>query len=260
MPKPYRGGKGASGAPVINNAQPAVDNTPPVIDTTQPTNNISPSYQAFLSMTDDDKADAISKAFGTDVPSFLSNSDFQKLTYALKLNDKPTLVDDKTLDQMAGVDLYRTVNATKDTINRMTFDATDIASQILKGSVTRVSDTGGSAYGRGLYFANSYRESTVYYGNTTGNIKQTAVVRGKLNANAKVISASQALSSARAEIASGSRLGNVLARADRHSQRSIWALAKGYNVMVDNSSGYYVVLNRTALTMSDQIKAKGSKW
>ena len=259
MAKPYRGGKGASGAPVINNAQPAVDNTPPVIDTTQPTNNISPSYQAFLAMTDDEKADAISKAFGTEVPSFLSNSDLQKLTYALKLNDKPTLVDDKTLDQMAGVDLYRTVNATKDTVNRISYDATDIAAQVLKGSVTRVSDTGGSAYGRGLYFANNYRES-MYYGNTTGNIKQTAVVRAKLNANAKVVSASQALSSARAEIARGTKLGKVLARADRQSQRSIWALAKGYNVMVDNSSGYYVVLNRTALTMSDQIKAKGSKW
>ncbi|MGN0533021.1 MAG: hypothetical protein ACI4IK_01565 [Eubacterium sp.] len=160
---------------------------------------------------------------------------------------------------MKGTELFRTVNQTSDSLNRMKYNADEIANQILRGSVTRMSDTGGSAYGRGLYFANSYIEST-YYGNVTGNSARTAIVRAKLNANANTISSSVARSRADAEIRSGSKLGVALSKADSQSRGSIYALAKGYDVMTDSSSGYYVVLNRGALTMSKEVKPTGTKW
>lgn len=83
------------------------------------------------------------------------------------------------------------------------------------------------------------------------------MVRAKLNNNAKVLNINNATSRARREIASGSRLGKVLAKCDSQSQASIYALSKGYNV-ISSGHGYLNVLNRNAITMSTDIKAKGS--
>ncbi len=209
-------------------------------------------------MTDDQKADVIAQARQTAVPLFLADNDLQKVLYGLNLNDKPTLVDDDVLDKMPGKDLYRTVNATRDPINRVTYEADLIGAQVIKGSVTRVSDTGGSVHGRGIYFADSYSGSTVY-GNAKGNIKRTAVVRAKLNSNAKTISTVAAERGANQEINSGSRLGKVLQQTTRYDRSALWALAKGYNVM-QASNGYHVVLSRTALTASKEIRPAGGRW
>ena len=53
----------------------------------------------------------------------------------------------------------------------------------------------------------------------------------------------------------------MLSKCDRASQSSIYALVKGHNI-VDNGSGYYVILNRKAITMSKDIKASqyGKGW
>lgn len=218
----------------------------------------SANYDNFMAMSDDQKADAISNLASQDVPVFLANNDFQKFTYNLGLNDKPQLVDDSVLDTMNGTELFRTVNSVNDTQNRMKWDADTIASQIQRGSVTRVSDSGGSAYGRGIYFADDYQESG-FYGNSRGNIKKTAVVRAKLNSNAKVIDYSTATSGVRSEISRGTKLGKALQKCDGASRASIYAMAKGYNVLT-SGHGYYNILSRNAVTMSKTIKASGSKW
>ena len=238
--------------------QSQAQNQQPQVDTTQQAQAFSTSYNNFMAMTDDQKADAISKLASQGVPANLADNDFQRFTFNLGLNDKPQLVDDSVLDTMNGTELFRTVNSVNDTTNRMKWNADDIASQVQRGSVTRVSDSGGSAYGRGIYFADNYGDSRSY-GGVSGNIKKTAVVRCKLNSNAKIITHSKACAGVRDEINSGSKLGKVLSKCDRASQSSIYAMAKGYNV-IHSGHSYYNILSRNAVTMSKTIKAGSNKW
>lgn len=271
MPKSNRGGKVNLGTvhvtlrqpqyhPVTNprpTPQPVPQPAPQPVQPIQQ-NQPSASYDAFRQMTDDQKADVIMQARNTQVPLFLAQNDLQKVMYGLKLNDKPTLVDDSVLDTMPGKDLYRTINATNDPVNRIKYTAMDVASQTIKGSVTRVSDTGGSVHGRGIYFADDYRGS-VSYGNRSNSINQTAVIRAKLSPKAKTISTASAASGVTKEINSGSKLGKALAKIGRQDQTAIWALAKGYDAMVAGN-GYHVIINRSALIASKDIKPAGSRW
>ena len=263
MAKGSRGGKRTSGTTVAMGGSGATSATPitqsaPQIDDTQQAKAMSASYDAFMAMSDDQKADAIEQMVQGDVPVFLADNDFQKLTFTMGLNDKPQLVDDGVLDTMNGTELFRNINAVNDDKNRIRYSADMIASQVQKGSVTRVSDSGGSNYGRGIYFASNYADSAMY-GDYRVDIKKTSVIRCKLNSNAKVVNYTQAITGVSKEIASGSKLGKALEKCDYYSQSSIWALAKGYNV-ITNGRSYYNILNRNAVTMSKDIKAQSSKW
>lgn len=265
MPKSSRGGKAGATTTYtttytirqpqyhpVTNPRPTPQPAPQPVQPIQQ-NQPSASYDAFRKMTDDQKADVILQVRNTQVPTFLSQSDTQKILYGLKMNDKPTLVDDSVLDKMPGKDLFRTVNDSKDTVNRMKFSAQEIADQTIRGSVTRVSDTGGSAYGRGVYFADSYYESTSVYGNTRNNISKTAVIRAKLSPTAKTIGTRAAQQQTVKEIKSGSKLGKAISKLSMRDQTTIWALAKGYDAMVA-PNGYHVVINRSALFASNSIK------
>lgn len=260
MAKGNRGGQRGTGASTATKVNNATQNSTqqPKVDTTQQAQTFGTNYNNFMAMSDDDKADAISKLASQGVPANLADNDFQKFTFNLGLNDKPQLVDDSVLDTMNGTELFRTVNSVNDTVNRMKWNADDIASQIQRGSVTRVSDSGGSVYGRGIYFADNYGDSRAY-GGSSGNIKKTAVVRCKLNSNAKIITYSSATSGVKKEIASGSKLGKALRKCDSDSQVSIYAMSKGYNVIYSGHN-YYNILSRNAITMSKLIKAGSNKW
>lgn len=259
------GGRGASSsigkASAMGSGTPMpqqVDNTTKV-DDTQTASAFSTNYNAFMAMTDDQKADVISNAIKQGVAAHLAQNDFQRFVANSGLNEKPDIVSDATLDSMNGTEIFRTVNNVYDKANDVSYTAPQIAKQVMGGKVTRVSDNGGSVYGRGIYFANSYSGSTAAYGNTSGNVKATAVMRAKLNNNAKVISHSSAVNGVSREISSGSKLGKVLSKCDSSSRASIYAMAKGYNV-ITSGHGYYNILNRNAITMSSDIKAKGTKW
>ena len=257
------GGRGATsssgkmgivgGAPL----QPQADSNTKV-DDTQVASAFSADYNKFMAMTDDEKADFIGTNIKGGVPAHLAQNDFQKFIYNSGLNEKPDVVSDATLDTMTGTEIFRTVNNVYDSKNDISYTADQIAKQVTAGRVTRVSDNGGSVYGRGIYFADGYSSSTGY-GNTSGNIKKTAVMRGKLNSNAKVVNYYTAKQGASQEIASGSKLGKVLSKCDSDSRVSIYAMSKGYNV-ISSGHGYLNVLNRNAITMSSDIKARSSKW
>lgn len=267
MAKGNRGGKRTSGVSGGSGAVAATQNANVQpqnvqVDNTQPAKSMGASYEAFMKMTDDQKADAIDTAVSQGVPAHLSQSPFQKFTYNSDMNDKPTVVDDSVLDSMNGTEIFRTVNNVYDSKTDLNYTAPDIANQVRYGTKTRYSDSGGSAYGRGLYFADDYGESVNWYGNTTGNIQKTAVMRAKLNANAKTIDISSVRSGLSREMASGSKLGKTLKKIyskDDASAESIYALSKGYNVII-SGSGYFNVLNRNAMTMSKTIHSKGSEW
>jgi hypothetical protein len=230
------------------------------VDDTQVASAFSADYDAFMSMTDDQKADFIANNIKQGVPAHLAQNDFQRFIYNSGLNEKPDVVSDATLDSMKGTEIFRTVNNVYDQGNDISYNADQIAKQVMAGRVTRVSDNGGSVYGRGIYFADSYYESAYGYGNKSGNVKQTAVMRAKLNNNAKVINYNQARSGAVNEISKGTKLGKTLSKCDRQSQASIYAMSKGYNV-ISSGGGYLNVLNRNAITMSDTIKARnGQNW
>lgn len=228
------------------------------IDNTQVAGAFSTNYANFMAMSDDDKADFIAANIKQGVPVHLAQNDFQRFVYSSGLNEKPDVVDDATLDKMTGTEMFRTVNNVYDSKNDISYTADQIAKQVMAGRVTRVSDNGGSVYGRGIYFADRYTSSTSY-GNTSGNIKKTAVMRAKLNSNANVINYSKANAGALNEISKGTKLGNILRKCDSDSQVSIYAMAKGYNV-ISSGHGYLNVLNRNAITMSSNVKTKSSKW
>ena len=260
MAKGSRGGQRAGGTTSgTGNIQPTP--TPqtqqqaqqPQVDDTQQAQAMSAQYDAFMGMSDDQKADVIDSMIKQGVPDHLADNDFQKMIYNIGLNDKPQLVDDATLDGMNGTELWRTVNNVYDRKNDISYTADQIARQVQAGRVTRVSDNGGSVYGRGIYFADNKSDSTMY-GNTRGNVQKTAQIRCKLNSNAKVINHSKATQGVSSEIRSGSKLGKILAKCDYDSQASIYALAKGYNV-ITSGHGYYNVLNRNAVTMSKTISS-----
>ena len=254
MAKGSRGGQRAGGSLSAGGGsllQQNQQNQQPQVDDTQKASDFSTDYNTFMAMDDDSKADVISNAVKQGVPDHLSQTDFQKFIYNSGLNDKPDVVDDATLNKMNGTELFRTVNNVYDRQNDISYSADQIAKQVMAGRVTRTSDNGGSVYGRGIYFADNQRESS-YYGNTRGNVKKTAQIRCKLNGNAKVINYNKASSGASQAIAKPTQFGRALAKCDRASQASIYAMAKGYNVLT-SGHGYYNILNRNAVTMSKSI-------
>ena len=216
------------------------------------------AFSDFSSMTDDEKADVINDALSTGVPMFLDDSGLQRFAYYTGMSDKPTIVSDAQLDQISGKSLYRTVNDVYDRSKDIGYTSGDIIKQISEGDFTMYSDSGGSAYGKGIYFADSYTDSS-WYGNSGKNPK---TMRAKVTSG-KSISATTLSQDFRKAYNRGDKLALACAKADSASQENLYALAKGYSVVTDNWSGYTVVLNRGALTVSSTAKKTnigGTDW
>lgn len=211
--------------------------------------NVLPSggvaFNQFMQMTDDQKADVVASALSTGVPIFLDDSGLQRFAYFTGMSDKPTIVSDSALDGMSGKDLYRTVKPAYNSTTDIGYTSTDICKQIAKGDFTMYSDSGGSAYGKAIYFADSFSDSS-WYGN--GNSKDL-MMRAKITSG-KTISTTSLRSKYSAALNSGDKLATACSRADRQSASNLYALAKGYSAVID-SGGYHMILNRGCLSMSD---------
>lgn len=252
------GGGGGGG----NMGGPAPQVTPPTPQqiaqgNTLPTGGVS--YDSFKKMTNDEKAQVITDALKVATPIFLDDSDLQKFAYYTGMNDKPNVVPDKQLDSMSGVDIYRTVNDTYNPNTDIGYTARDIAKQIMEGDFTMYSDSGGSAYGKAIYFADGYRESS-WYG---VNGRNPVTMRAKIT-NGKTITTSSLSRQYNRALRNGDALAVACSRADYQSKEALYALAKGYDAIIDNGySGYNMILNRGCLTMSDKVKKTkigGSSW
>jgi len=210
----------------------------------------------FMNMTDQQKADAISQALKT--KSFKINGDdapdttFQKLAHNLGIDGLPNLVTDTDLDKVKGADIFRAFSSS-------TQDGADaITANVMMDNETFYSDTGGSAYGRGIYFMGESKNSNESFVLSKdvriyGSGSHSNIIRAKLNDNAKTISIDNVDTLLRKEINSGSALGKKLNTLDRADGRSIMAISKGYNVITDSSgfsTGVTVVLDRSAISMS----------
>jgi hypothetical protein len=237
--------------------------TQPQVDDTQIAQPFDNAYNNFMALTDDEKADVITQAIKQGLPAHLNDqSDFQKFLYNANggINDKPDVVDDAILDTMTGTERFRNVNGNYNSRKDIGYTADQMVKQVQGGRYTYVSSGHTAVYGSGIYFADDYSESGGY-GHTRGNIKATAVMRAKLNSNAKIITYSDAKSGASREINNNTKLGKALRSCDSESRPSIYAMSRGFNVIsANNGTGYYNILNRNAITMSKDIKAKGSHW
>lgn len=205
------------------------------------------AFSKFESMTDDEKADVVTKALSTGVPMFLDDSGIQRFAYFTGMSNKPNVVSDAQLDKMSGHELFRTVSDAYNSSNDIGYTAGDIVKQISSGDFTMYSDSGGSAHGKAIYFASSVRSSAVY-----GNGRHDTMMRAKITGG-KAISESSAHSMYRNALARRDKLAVACSQADSRSQTNLYALAKGYDVIT--TSDYHMVLNRRCLTVSSKTKS-----
>lgn len=203
------------------------------------------AFSDFEKMTDDQKADVIDKALKTGVPMFLDDSGLQRFAYFTGMSSKPTVVPDAQLDKMPGRELFRTVNDVYNRQKDIGYTANDIIKQISSGDFTMYSDSGGSAYGKAIYFASSVSSSSGYAG------RNASMMRAKVTGG-KSISHSAATSAYKAAYAKGDKLARACGRAGGSSAVNLYALAKGYDILT--TSDYCMVLNRRCLTVSNKTK------
>lgn len=207
------------------------------------------SMDQFNQMSMDQKVQTINNILNDPsitVPHYLDNSDTSKVLYALGMNNKPTVVDDATLDSMQGRELFRTVyerGSMPPPSSQM------IADQIRNGDYTQMSGSGGSAHGRALYFATNFGSSASY-----GNSERNALImRGKLNPNAKIANEGNLFNSSNREWQTFQRNLSSSGNINSRDHKALFAMSKGYDGWY--SGNYTMIINRGALTMSSQNKS-----
>lgn len=208
------------------------------------------TYQQFMSLDEQSRFNTIQdiiNATDVKVPNYLDPSDATKVVYALGMTNKPQAVDDATLDGMKGRELFRGVyNAGK-------IKADDIIDQIKDGDYTQFSNSGGSAYGRGLYFTGSFSEASGY----AERGSNSTVMRVKIASSAKVVKASTIDKQIKQK-------GFNPSGVNYQDLRACYAISQGISGWYDDSgwSGYTVMVDRGALVMSKTRKKaqRGGSW
>lgn len=172
---------------------------------------------------------------GIKVPAYLDDSETTKAIYALGMNNKPTVVPDAQLSAMKGKSLYRTVNGNP------SISGAQIADQIKTWDYTQLSGKGGSVHGRALYFADNIRASASYYdGNGDGKM-----IRGKLLPGANIVDESVITA-----LGNNNKLGSNYA-----DRMGLTAICYGYDGWKSPNTGYYMMVNRGKLAVSDKTKS-----
>ena len=218
------------------------------------------AFSEFQSMTDDEKADVINDALRTGVPLFLDDSGMQRFAYFTGMSDKPNVVSDSALDGMKGTELFRTVHNAYNRQTDIGYSAKDICDEVSKGDFTMYSDSGGSAYGKAIYFANNLSGSLAYRTGGKDLTMHAKITGGKgIDYNTNSNNYTKALRN-------NDKLAKACSRAGYGDAENLYALAKGYTHVTDNSrSGYNMILNRSCLTVSDTYKssnnlARNGRW
>lgn len=237
----------------VQNQQPTPQNTPVV-----------PGAVTALSQMDDDQlAQLVQLAKNVSMPNHLSDADdlTQKFIYAAGINAKPTTMDSASFNQFLQQNniprsdiLARSVNGASYTVGNTRYNLT--AQQVINMfTSSRLTYSGGKqggqAYGGGTYFAKTGGANTGYGGTT---------MMGVLNpATARVITANTLRTKAQQFAATHPKFARAVGPYTGGSwgggknNMSIYALAMGYNVINDGSSGsgaYYNVIDRSAMVIS----------
>lgn len=199
-------------------------------------------------MDDAGQAQTIQQAIQTGVPVFLDDTGLQKLAFAVGGYGTPQVVDDATLNNMPGVDLYRTVSSHRNTQLGTNYTGTEIAQQVLYSDYTVYNSKGGRAYGNGLYFADDYGESVSYVSDSNPDRK---TMRCKITG--KIITDSQLTTKFRND---NSQMARTIKGANWSSdeKQAVYAISKGYTAVKHPGPGYYTILNRSGVAFSNRIK------
>ena len=239
--------QGVSTPPVAANPTPVTPPTPQQVAK----GNVLPKggvpFSKFEKMTDDQKAQVIMDSLGVATPMFLDDSPAQRLAYFTGMSEKPDVVTESQLKKIQGQNLWRSVHSAYNRGADIGYTPQQIYNQIATGDFTMYSDSGGSAYGRAIYF-DIHKGS---YGSGSGY----GIIHAKIKPNANIQSYSTVHNNAMREMNSGSKLGNALRavrNADSASFMTVYCLAKGIDGYRD-AGGYHMIVNRKALAISDTL-------
>jgi hypothetical protein len=216
----------------------------------------------FDNMSDDDLANALSKARNVDMPNHIDDisDDTQKFTYANQLNAKPTVLSDSDFDDFLKQNnisdsqiLIREVNGASFTSNgvRFNYTANDVTDMFKTSDINYIGGKrGGQVYGAGTYFGMEGRNGSTGY---AGGATMMAVLNPK---TARVISYNSIGSQWSKFISTRPNLAKQYGSRGSVGGRSIQALLMGYNVITTasnnstNSRGdYYNVIDRSAVVV-----------
>ena len=204
------------------------------------------TYNQFMQMTDDQKYNLMNSIISDtnlQTPDTMDNSDTSKVLYALGVTNKPTVVDDATLDGMSGKEIYRTVYEAG---TMPPPSSGDILDQIRNGDYTYMSGRGGSAHGRAIYFATDFSDSRTY-----GDGERNAMMmRAKINPNAKIVREDNLANQMRNDTTW--QRSNVYSNAGHADEKALYAIAHGIDGWYSNT--YTMMVNRGALTASSKNK------
>lgn len=203
------------------------------------------TYDQFMNMSDDQKIQVMTDIINDKkivVPNYLDDSTTTKVMYALGMNNKPTVVSDSKLDALSGEQIFRTVN---DTGFPPPY-ATDITDQFRTGDFTQMSGSGGSAYGRALYFATDFGESQIY-----GDGITATMMRGKISKKANIVTEKKL-----DNMMKNDKKWKTLPKSAGADDRALYALSHGIDGWKGSGYGktYRMIVNRGILTMSSQDK------
>lgn len=247
----FFGGRGSSGNGK-GGAGGGAQSVPNTAASNQPYAN---RLQAVQNMTNDEFEDYLNNGLsGVKLDSsydYSKDCNFQRMVADCDLNDKPTVVDSKTFDQMLKSDpnakvIYRGVTDNKD------IDASGILNQIKNSDGFHV---GGGGYGDGLYYTGSHTEAMKYAG--AGDFAHHGLTqRAIISPDAKVISRVDLMKEYNSlpdtTKAALQKVGKQSTGSWYNSGESQLAIKLGYDAIQGAGSNHLVILNRKALIIDDK--------
>ena len=247
----FFGGRGSSGNGK-GGAGGGAQSVPNTAAANQPYAN---RLQAVQNMTNDEFEDYLNNNLsGVKLDSsynYSKDCNFQKMVSDCGLNDKPTVVDSKTFDQMLKSDpnakvIYRGVTDTK------YMGSSEILNQIKNSDGFHV---GGGGYGDGLYYTGSHTEAMKYAGAGSW-AHQGLTQRAIISPDAKVISRADLMKEYNSlpdtTKAALRKAGNQSTGSWYNSGESQLAIKLGYDAIQGAGSNHLVILNRKALIIDDK--------
>jgi len=208
------------------------------------------TYEQFMKMSKKQRYDLIDKIIKDEnikVPDYLDDSYATKVMYGLGMTNKPTIISDAELDKIKGQDLFRTVYDTDKGIT-----GKQIIEQIKTSDFTQMSGSGGSVFGKALYFAENYSESA-YWGESD---KNPVMMRVKIKSDAKTESYRVLIDKMkknkifREKIEKNPRMFSIY---DSNAV-SLYAISHGLDGWYDIGRGFTMIINRGALAVSSTTK------
>lgn len=244
--------------PQVNTMNPATANQTPNDQNTP----LQPgAVTAISQMTDDELESLVKASKNVIMPNHLADVDdvTQKFVYQAGLNALPQVMDNMAFQQFMqdnGISQSQIIARSVDpiTVNvpggvQLRYTAQNIADMMMYSKFNYIGGKhGGQLLGAGTYFAQTGGANTGY-----GNLTVNAVLNP---ATARMISSTQLARKAAAFAQSHPKFARAVGGFVSSSSKftgnnmSIWALAMGYNVITDGSSGYgtyYNVIDRSAL-------------